>query len=151
MYITTDIVEFKINHVFLHEPVKNIMKSGCDFIKIMYSNNNFVMNGIYIDIKFNNIELYKRKEIYKMKIDTIKNEEIIKKISKIEESILNLLPDNLYKVYSLNNIDEKYYQLKKYNDIILRQDVVDNFGCVLRIFGIWKDNTRCGLNYQYIY
>ena len=51
MYITTDIVEFKINHVFLHEPVKNIMKSGCDFIKIMYSNNNFVMNGIYMDME----------------------------------------------------------------------------------------------------
>lgn len=150
MYITTNILDFKINYIFLHEPVKNIMKTGCEFMKILYSNNTFVMNGVYINIDFNKIELQKRKDIYKIKIDKGSNKEILDMISKIEHDILDLLPKELIKIYTLDNEYDKCRQLKRYSNIELKNGLYDNFTCTLRIFGVWKDSTRCGLNYQYM-
>lgn len=150
MYITTDITNFTKKNVFLHEPVKNIMKSGCEFMKIMYSNNIFVMNGVYVDISLKNVEIQKRKESYRIKIDNIHNNDLLNLISRVELDILDLLPDGLCRVCSLNNDNNKARVLKKYSDIELKPGTYDKLTCTLRIFGVWKDSTKCGLNYQYI-
>jgi len=108
------------------------------------------MNGVYINIDFNKIELQKRKDIYKIKIDKGSNKEILDMISKIEHDILDLLPKELIKIYTLDNEYDKCRQLKRYSNIELKNGLYDNFTCTLRIFGVWKDSTRCGLNYQYM-
>ncbi len=150
MYITTDIVDFRIKNVFLHEPVKNILKSGCEFMKVVYSNNLFVMNGVYVDVIFKNIEIQRRKETYRMRVDRIQNRELLDSISKIERELLDLLPGDLCKVYSLRSEYDKMRQLKKYGDTELASGMHSDFICTLRIFGVWKDASKCGLNYQFM-
>lgn len=150
MYITTDIVDFNIKNVFLHEPVKNILKTGCEFMKVIYSNKFFVMNGVYVNIEFKDIDIQRRKETYRMRVDRIQNKEILNIISKLEEELLDLLPHDLSRIYSLRSEYDKMRQLKKYGDIELPSGTHKDFVCTLRIFGVWKDSTRCGLNYQFM-
>tara|TARA_Y100000389_G_scaffold136964_1_gene134532 strand:- start:376 stop:834 length:459 start_codon:yes stop_codon:yes gene_type:complete len=150
MYITTDIIDFNIKNVFLHEPVKNILKTGCEFMKVIYSNTLFVMNGLYVDVAFKNIEVQKRKDTYKMKVDKIQNKEILDTISNIEKDLLDLLPSGLSKIYSLRSDYDKMRQLKKYGDIELTSGIHNDLTCTLRIFGVWMDSSRCGLNYQFV-
>jgi len=150
MYITTDLADFHIKNVFLHEPVKNILKSGCEFMKVIYSNDLFVMNGVYVDIIFKNIEIQKRKETYRMKVDRIKNSELLDSISRIEKELLDLMPCDLSKVYSLCSEYDKMRQLKKYGDLDLASGFHNNLICTLRIFGVWRDSSKCGLNYQFM-
>ena len=150
MYITTDIIDFNIKNVFLHEPVKNILKTGCEFMKVIYSNKLFVMNGVYVDVAFKNIEIQRRKDTYKMKVDKVQNKEMLDIISKIEKDLLDLLPNELSKIYSLRSEYDKMRQLKKYGDVELASGVHNNLMCTLRIFGVWRDSTRCGLNYQFM-
>tara|TARA_Y100000748_G_scaffold303740_1_gene309904 strand:+ start:1199 stop:1657 length:459 start_codon:yes stop_codon:yes gene_type:complete len=150
MYITTNIDEFKINNIFLHEPVKNIMKTGCEFMKIMYSNSIYVMNGVYLDIILNKVEIQKRKEMYKIRIDKVQNKDLLTMISKIELEILDLLPSDLCRVYSLDNEYDKSRQLKNYSELDIQPGLYNNLTCTLRIFGVWKDAVKCGLNYQYM-
>ena len=150
MYITTDIIDFNIKNVFLHEPVKNILKTGCEFMKVIYSNKLFVMNGVYVDVAFKNIEIQRRKDTYKMKVDKVQNKEMLDIISKIEKDLLDLLPNELSKIYSLRSEYDKMRQLKKYGDVELASGVHNNLMYTLRIFGVWRDSTRCGLNYQFM-
>lgn len=150
MYITTDIIDFNIKNVFLHEPVKNILKTGCEFMKVIYSNKSFVMNGVYVDVAFKNTEIQRRKDTYKMRVDKIQNREILDIISRIEKDLLDLLPSELSKIYSLRSEYDKMRQLKKYGDMELASGIHRNLMCTLRIFGVWRDSTRCGLNYQFM-
>ena len=150
MYITTDIVDFNIKNVFLHEPVKNILKSGCEFMKVIYSNKLFVMNGVYVDVEFKNIEIQRRKDTYRMKVDKVRNKAMLDSISKIEKDLLDLLPSDLNRIYSLRSEYDKLRQLKKYGDVELAAGTHNNLVCTLRIFGVWRDSNRCGLNYQFM-
>jgi len=150
MYITSDIVDFNIKNVFLHEPVKNILKTGCEFMKVIYSNKLFVMNGVYVDVVFKNTEIQRRKDTYRMRIDRISNKEILETISRLERDLLDLLPSDLSRIYSLRSEYDKMRQLKKYGGVELASGIHNNLVCTLRIFGVWKDSTKCGLNYQFM-
>ena len=61
MFITLNIENFKEKNILLNDPVKNILRVGCDFIKIIYSDENMIINGIYINITFKNIDIIKKK------------------------------------------------------------------------------------------
>ena len=150
MYITSDIVDFNIKNVFLHEPVKNVLKTGCEFMKVIYSTKLFVMNGMYLDIVFKNTEIQRRKDTYRMRVDRVSNKDILETISRIERDLLDLLPSDLSRIYSLRSEYDKMRQLKKYGGVELASGIHNNLVCTLRIFGVWKDSSKCGLNYQFM-
>tara|TARA_B100000401_G_scaffold78722_1_gene49297 strand:- start:7110 stop:7571 length:462 start_codon:yes stop_codon:yes gene_type:complete len=150
MYLSLKTHDFDLKHIILHEPVKNILKVGCEFIKIIYSNDLFVMNGLYISIELRDVYIENKNNYYKIRFVYDKNEALLKILSKIEEDLLGLLPNNLIKMKSLRG--DKVRSLKVLNgDKNLKLGHNDILKCSLRIFGIWKDNYKCGLNYQYLY
>ena len=48
MYIVLDINDFSINHIFYQEKVKNTIMDNSNFFRVNYSNELFVLNGIFI-------------------------------------------------------------------------------------------------------
>ena len=48
MNITETFNQHNINNIFLSEPIKNNIITNGTFIRILYSSQNVVLNGIYI-------------------------------------------------------------------------------------------------------
>ena len=110
------------NNIFFYEQVKNTILDNSYFIRIIFSNKDLILNGIYILINLNNsindnckiIEELEKNILFKYKSDKIQNK-------KIKDNFLYLLNKN-------NN--NKYI--------------------VLKISGIWETLNNIGLTFKYI-
>jgi len=73
MNIVIDIDEFNKDYIFLQEPVKNNIIDDSKFIRLIYSNNIFSVNTVYIvvNLQIVNIENYfnKHKFLFKTQLD----------------------------------------------------------------------------------
>ena len=57
MNIVKNIEQYEDNNIFFCEPIKNNIMNDGNFIRILYSNHNLVLNGIYIYILLNDISI----------------------------------------------------------------------------------------------
>ena len=55
--------QFNLTNVYYTEPIQNIIMDNSQFVKIVYSNEDVMMNGIYllVDLKHINKESYFKK------------------------------------------------------------------------------------------
>ena len=143
MNIVKNIEQYNEDCVYFCDPIKNnIMNSG-NFIRIIYSNSLFTLNGIYISININYTSVDKYYNKYKFTFDYDTHQELIKKIQIIEEGILKKI-----------NIYNKTRQLKIYDQIkngIIKvfsntEKISNHF--LLKIAGIWETECEYGLTYK---
>ena len=59
MNIVKTIDQFDIAGVFFNEPIKNNIMNEGQFVRILYSTDTFVLNGIYLLVNLNNIFMLK--------------------------------------------------------------------------------------------
>ena len=71
--------------VFFCEPIKNNIMNDGNFIRILYSNELFVLNGIYLIFSINSMNVEKYYNKYKITFDKQANNDIIEQIRIIEE------------------------------------------------------------------
>lgn len=146
MNIIKNIDQFNINNIFFCDPIKNNIMVESNFIRILYSTDLFVMNGIYLSLSFQNMYIEKYYNKYKCSFDTNVHKVLIDKLKKIEESIIALLPikDKTpdYKLYN---------QIKNGNIRIFSEDneKINNM-FLLKISGIWETDTTYGITYKFI-
>lgn len=151
MFVVLNMESFKETNILLNDPVKNILRVGCDFIKIIYSDKNMILNGIYINITFNDVELIKKKtDLYKLKVNKENNKEQIKSLITLEQNILGMVNKDLMKSYNLKTELIKLKLIKLNGQINNSGGYYNKMDFIIRIFGIWTDDLRCGLNYQII-
>ncbi len=65
MNIIKDIDQYNENSVYFCEPIKNNIINGGFFIRILYSNHLFSLNGIYLNIHLNDVVFEKFYNKYK--------------------------------------------------------------------------------------
>lgn len=122
MNLIINLENITTNNVFFYEQVKNTILDNSYFIRIIYSNKDLILNGIYILINLNNsindncklIDELEKKILSKYKSDKIQNK-------KIKENFIYLLNKN-------NN----------------------NKFIILKISGIWETLNNIGLTFKYI-
>ena len=88
MNIVKKIEQYDENNIFLCEPIKNNIISDGSFIRILYSTNNVVFNGIYLLITLNDLTCEKYYTKYKCIFNVSTHKDIINDIKTIEEGIL---------------------------------------------------------------
>ena len=124
MNLLLDETKYNIENVFFYEPVKNTIIHDSKFIRIIYSDENIILNCLYL------------------KIDT-NNKYIFHYLETIEKNILNKynLSKNNINNYKLSNIREQFiYFISKNNPEAI---------VILKISGIWETNITIGLNYKF--
>jgi hypothetical protein len=146
MYIVLDIEDFNINHVFYQEKVKNTVMDNSDFLRITYSNELFVLNGIFIRFNLNLQRVEKSFNKYKCVFDVKLQPDIVANISAIEKKmldhyvLLNKIP--VHRIYEqLNN-----GFLKIFNET----ECLEKNEFILKIYGIWENEYEYGLTYKFI-
>ena len=145
MNIVKRIDQFDDNNIFFCEPIKNNIITDGNFIRILYSTHNMVLNGVYLLLIFNDIICEKYYNKYKCSFNVNLHTDTIEIIKKIEETIL--------KKYFINNKIPQfkiYEQLKNGNIKIFNDNGnKTNEKFILKISGIWETAKNYGLTYKF--
>lgn len=122
MNLALDYNNYNVNNVFFYEAVKNTVMDDSKFIRIIYSDEFVIINGLYLKIN---------------KTDNI--DKLLKNIELLEKNLLNKFKSN--KIKSTKIKDQLQYLIKKNvkNDIF-----------ILKISGIWETQQMIGITFKFI-
>lgn len=139
------IEQYNNKNIFFCEPIKNNIMNNGNFIRILYSTPNMVINGVYLFVNFNDVTCEKYYNKYKCNFSILNHKDIIDSIKIVEEEILqkyksNKLPS--FKIY--DQISLGY--IKIFSDIGTKQQC----SFILKISGIWETQQNYGLTYKFI-
>jgi len=145
MNIVKRIDQYDDNNIFFCEPTKNNVMNEGNFIRILYSTNNFVLNGIYLLVTFNDIICEKYYSKYRCCFNVNTHSDVINNIKIIEEELLKKYENNKMPQYKINE-QLRNGNLKIFTDI--GNKTVCSF--ILKISGIWETEDKYGLTYKFI-
>jgi len=116
-----------------------------NFIRILYSTQHFILNGIYLLVNFNDITCEKFYNKYKCSFNILNHKDIIDNLKKIEEELLKKYNTNKTASY-------KIYEQMKTGYIKIFTDVGNRSQCsfILKISGIWETQYNYGLTYKFL-
>ena len=154
MNMLLNIKDLSTENIFFMESKENNIMNGY-FIKILYSSEEFTMNGIYIDFPLCNFEkkIFNNKKV--LFFDAVSQSELISRISEIENHIIQLFVKNestqnenisrkkiVTTIQSqMNNGMMKYYNYNTDSDS-------SNF--YIKLSGIWETISDIGVTYKLI-
>jgi len=148
MNLVKKIEQYNEDNIFFCEPIKNNIMIEGNFIRILYSTNNFSLNGIYLFITLKDIVCDKYYNKYKCNFNVNNHKDLIEKIKLIEENILKKLENVFYNKFPQYKINE---QLKNgYIKIFQEIQNKSNVSFILKISGVWEINSSFGLTYKFI-
>jgi len=146
MNIVKNIEQYDENNVYFFEPIKNNIMNDGTFIRILYSTENIMLNGIYLHITLNDIYSEKYYNKYRCMFNTITHKDMIDSLKVIEDNILK-------KIEIKNKIPQlKINEQLKNGNIKLFCEITNKTSCsfILKISGIWETQTNYGLTYKFI-
>ena len=147
MNIIIELDNFNDESLFYNSPVKNTVMDDSNFIRILYSNKLFTLNGIFIKIKFNITSIEKYFNKFKCSFNIQDNKTLIDKLSVIEDKILEKCPLNN------KNARRKISEQLLSGNIKLFTDSQISGNCnsyLLKISGIWETDTEYGITYKFV-
>lgn len=149
MNIVKTIDQYNDTNVYFCDPIKNNVMNEGTFIRIIYSNELFVLNGINLFVQLNNVSLDKYYNKYKCSFNIGAHKEII--------DLLRIIEDNLLKKINIKNKIPQYKiydQMKNGNiKLFLENTNFEKFTnnlFMLKISGIWETDTHYGLTYKFL-
>ena len=139
------IEQYNNNNIFFCDPIKNNIMNNGNFIRILYSNPNMILNGVYLLINLYDICCEKYYNKYKCNFNISNHKDIIENIKLIEEEILKKYKSNKTPTF-------KIYEQIKSGYIKIFSDIGNKPQCsfILKISGIWETQQNFGLTYKFI-
>lgn len=145
MNLVKMIEQFNGNNLFFCEPIKNNIMIDGRFIRILYSTQNVVLNGIYLLVNLYNVTCENYYNKYKCSFNILNHKDIIEKLKTIEEEILKKYKSEKVPCYKI------YEQLKGgYIKIFTNVGNISYCRFTLKISGIWETQNSYGLTYKFI-
>ena len=141
MNIVLDKLDYSISNVYFNDPVKNSIIENSKFIRIIYSTDIIIMNGIYIKMDINKpVRVTDFINTIPKLIFTLEtNESLINYIRQIEIDILNKV-----------NIQTKRKTYKLLDYFVTGYLKHINYSFILKISGIWETENEYGLTFKII-
>jgi hypothetical protein len=145
MNLVKTINQYDNKCLFFCEPIKNNIMNDGNFIRILYSTENIVLNGIYLLIDLHDIVCEKYYNKFKCSFNILNHKDTIDYLKIIEEDILKK-----YKSHKIPSY--KIYEQLKSGYIKLYTDIGNKITCsfILKISGIWETQQNYGLTYKFI-
>jgi len=146
MNIVLNMKQFDINNIYFCDPIKNNVVNEGIFIRLIYSTDFFVTNGINLFLPLYDVVVEKFYNKYKCTFNLINNKNIIENIIQIEENILK-------NINIKNKIIKKsiYEQLRIGNIKIFSENIdkTNIYLFILKISGIWETDTHIGVTFKF--
>lgn len=149
MNIVEEIKDYSINYIFFLDSIKNTVLDNSYFIRILYSNANYTLNGLYLNVKFNEVALINNNNKVKYSIKVGNNIDVLNFIKHLEQDILDKISINKRKVYKIT--DQLHSGvIKIINNNYTSVSSLDDNNYILKISGLWETPTEYGLTYKFI-
>jgi hypothetical protein len=143
MYLVKKIEQYNNENIFFCEPIKNNIMNESIFIRILYSTDLMILNGIYLLVNLNDISYEKYYNKYKCNFNIFNHKDTIEKLKLIEENILKKYKTN--KTPTFKNYEQlKNGYIKIFNDI-----EINSYSFIIKISGIWENYYNYGLTYKF--
>lgn len=143
---------FNIYNVYFGEKVPNTIVENSSFYNIIYSTNKITLSNLHILILLKSINLTNYYNKYKVFFIPSINFKIMNKMKKIEQEILLKFKKFRTKktpVFNLyNQILTKQIKVNSKEPISQKKDTIQ---LLLKISGIWENNTNYGIIYSFIH
>ena len=146
MNFVTSLEQYNDKCIFFCEPIKNNIMNDGNFIRILYSTSEIILNGIYLLVTINDFTCDKYYNKYRCCFNPATHRDLIAKTKIIEENILEKI-----------NIKDKIPQFKIFEqlsngNIKILNDITHTNSCtfILKISGIWETYQNYGLTYKFI-
>lgn len=146
MNIVKTLDQYDENCIYFCDPIKNNVMNEGNFIRILYSTPTFVLNGIYLLIRLNDIIVEKYYNKYKCIFNVNNHKDIIEDVKVIEDSLLKKI--NIKNKFPQNKIHDqlKNGNIKIFSDVNPKT-YTNSF--LLKISGIWETETHYGVTYKF--
>ena len=146
MNIVKRLEQYDETNVYFCEPIKNNIMCDGNFIRVLYSTNNMVLNGIYLLIQLNDMVLEKYYSKCKCIFNVNTHYDLINSLRSIEEKLLQKL--SLKKKQPQYKISEQITNgtIKIFGDVQAKQNNL----FILKISGVWETSQNYGLTYKFI-
>ena len=151
MNIAYKLDQLDLQNLFFMDSKKNIIMDG-KFTKIIYSDDILTTNGISAMVPFHNTTLDKtyNKTVLKFQTSDATNHRIVNELAHIEKYILDYykqVTSNTKSSTTTLNDHMKNGNVKIYRDSTDPNHVKS---VIIKISGIWEDQTRVGLTYKFM-
>ena len=155
MNIVKTLEQYNSNYIYFLEPIKNNIMNDSSFIRIIYSDSLFMLNGVFLLVDIDNIITEKYYNKIKCTFNISDYTSLIYKIKIIEESILNKIPITnkvkKYKIYEqLISGCIRIFSDEDYNKIFNNPIKTNNNKFILKISGFWETEYELGLTYKFV-
>ena len=149
MNVVLELDQFNINDVYFQEPVKNTIMDNSNFIRVIYSNSIFMLNGIFIRFNLNVLAIEKSFNKYKCMFDKQYNNAEILVISTIERELLSKM--NIIGKTPIYRISEQLVNghVKIFIDNNNTSNKRTSNEFIMKISGIWENEFEYGLTYKF--
>lgn len=137
-----------INKFGIHfmDTVRNTVMENSNFIRILYSNELFALNGIYIYFTLNNAKVDRYFSKHKCTFNYSENQDVINKIISLESYILDIVGIKKKPLFNIRDqISSGFIKLFA-NDYMTCGD--NTF--ILKISGLWETHKEIGMTFKFI-
>lgn len=130
--------------VYFCEPIKNVVMDSGHFIRILYSNSIFTLNGIFLlfHIQYESVEKYFNNKL-KFTFNPPSHHSIIQRLKQIEEKIL--IKAN---IRNKRPTFKLYEQIKNGTIKVFSNSSQVSAQFLFKIAGIWETNNEYGLTFK---
>jgi hypothetical protein len=146
MNIVKTLDQYNEDFVYFCDPIKNTIMNDGNFIRIIYSNPLFILNGIYLEVNLTHYNIEKYFNKYKCSFDTLQHKDLIEKIRIVEEKLLT-------KINIKGKIPQyKIFEQLKVGNIKVFADNIEKPSntYLLKIAGVWETDMYYGVTYKFI-
>ena len=151
MLILVEEKKVEKENISLLEGVKNTSRPGSQFMKLSYSTEKFVMNGLFMHIRLSDVDVWKVSgDVIHIRVNWEKNKGVLCKLEEIENHIYEIgcKSTRLERTNSIRNMVKRVKQKECDKELGLGYHA--KMSCILRILGLWYDGWKCGVNYQFV-
>lgn len=154
MNIILDISNFQLGYMYFLQPKQNIVMEGI-FSKIIYSNEYFSLNSLYLNMPLDvhSIEKMGNKNFAKLITDSPNNATLITELAKIENRIIEYYKQTHPNKSGKNSTGSINKQLLSGSIKLFsskKEDDKYNPQFILKISGIWESQFDIGITYKII-
>jgi hypothetical protein len=146
MNLVITIQQYNDQYVYFCEPTRNNIMNEGGFIRILYSTDHMMLNGIYLLININNFVCDKYYDKYRCIFNVVNHMSLIQQLKQIEDKLL-------VKVGIQDKIPQhKIHEQLLNGNIKIFNNIYNKTSCsfILKISGIWETQYNYGLTYKFM-
>lgn len=150
MNLVEDINNYNIDHVYFADSVENTIMNNSVFIRLIYSTEYFIMNGLYMDFDLKNVAFEKLYNRYKCTFNYENNKDVCEKLIKYENEILEKIKiKNKMKDLSISK-SLRSENIKVYYDDNIDLTNTESIKFIIKISGIWETAKSYGITFKIV-